>query len=254
MSLVKEIKQYNIPLTLPKMNADALLDPSRKQLKEPLPNTHATWLFVGKPRSGKSTYAFSLISTDKKAYHKLFDNIHIVMPPDSRKSLSLKEVDSHKRVYDELTRETLDTINGDIDKLIESKGKKGNSLIVYDDVGAAVKNNDVQGGPGGLQAMSWNFRHRSVTQFYLLQTLRSLPLPVRKVATILVMWSLGSVEMDLVYDEFMTFISKKQWEAITLHTFNVKKYGRHTSLFINIDEQQIYRMTDNKYFLLEIKE
>lgn len=249
---VKETKQYDIPLKMPQMNADHLLDLDRKQLKEPLPNTHATWLFIGKPRSGKSTYAFSLISSKGKGYYKLFDNVHIVMPPDSRRSLQIKEVQTHKRVYDELTREVLDDINSDIDKLIEEKGKKGNTLIVYDDVGAAVKNNDVQGGSDGLQAMSWNFRHRSVTQYYLLQTLRSLPLPVRKVATILVIWNIGMVEQDLVYTEFMTFLSKKQWEAITQYVFDVKKFGKHTCLFINTDEQTIYRLTNNKYYLLEI--
>ena len=250
---VKETITYDIPLKQPKMNADYLFDPDRDQLKEPLPNTHATWLFIGKPRSGKSTYAFSLISTKNKGYHKLFDNIHIVMPPDSRRSLQIKEVNTHKRVYDELTRETLDSINDQIDELIEEKGKEGNSLIIYDDVGAAVKNNDVQGGPGGLQAMSWNFRHRSVTQFYLLQTLRSLPLPVRKVANILVIWNIGMVEQDLVYNEFMTFISKQQWEAITRHVYNVKKFGKHTCLFINTNEQTIYRLTGNKYYLLEVE-
>ncbi len=249
---VRETKQYDIPLKLPKINADHELDKGRKQLKEPLPNTHATWLFIGKPRSGKSTYAFSLISTKNKAYFKLFDNIHICIPPDSRRSLQIKEVDSHKRTYDELTKCTLLSINNDIDELIEKKGKDGNSLIIYDDVGSAVKNNDVQGGTGGLQAMSWNFRHRCVTQFYLLQTLRSLPLPVRKVASILVIWNIGMVEQDLVYEEFMTFISKKEWEAITLHVYNVKKYGKHTCLWINTEEQTIYRLTNNKYYLLEV--
>lgn len=251
MTTIKETKTYHIPLSMPTMNADFLLDPSRKQLKEPLPNTHATWLLIGKPRSGKSTYAFSLITSKKKAYYKLYDHIHIVMPPDSRKSIKIKEIATHKRVYDELTKESLNAINDDIDKLIEEKGKDGNSLIIYDDVGAAVKNNDVQGGPGGLQAMSWNFRHRSVSQYYLLQTLRSLPLPVRKVATILVVWNIGMVEQDMIYDEFMTFITKKQWEAILLHVFNVNKFGKHTALFINTDDQKIYRLTNNKYFLLD---
>jgi len=249
---VRETKQYDIPLKLPTMNADHLLDPTRSQVKEPLPNIHATWLFIGKPRSGKSTYAFSLITTKKKAYHRLYDNIHIIMPPDSRRSLQLKEVQNHKRVYDELTREVLDDINEDIDKLIEEKGKAGNSLIIYDDVGSSVKKNEVQTGEGGLQSMSWNFRHRSVTQYYLLQTLRSLPLPIRKVATILVIFNIGQAEQELVYEEFMTFITKKQWESVTRHVFDVNKFGRHTCLFINTDAQQIYRLTNNKYYLLEI--
>lgn len=249
---VREIKQYSIPLKRPQMNTDRLLDPVRTQLLEPLPNTHATWLFIGKPRSGKSTYAFSLISTKKLGYHKLYHNVHIVMPPDSRRSLQIKAVQSHNRVYDELTRDVLDEINTDIDKLIEERGKEGNSLIIYDDVGAAVKNGDVQGGAGGLQAMSWNFRHRSVTQFYLLQTLRSLPLPVRKVATILVVFNVGLVEQDMIFSEFVTWLTKANWESITRHVFNVAKYGKHTALWINVDSQEIFRLTDNKYFLLEV--
>jgi len=246
--IVKEIKKYDIPLKFPKILADKLLDPKREQILEPLPNTHFTALFIGKPRSGKSTYAFSLISTKNAAYFKIFDNIHIVIPPDSLTSLGNNQIKNHKRIYHELTSETLNNINSDIDKLISEKKKDGNSLIIYDDVGSSVKNSDIQ---YNIQSMSWNFRHRLTTQWYLLQTLRSLPLPVRKCATILIIFNIGKVEQDLVYNEFMTFISKSQWEAILIHTYNVKKYGVHTALFINTDEQKIYRLTNNKYYLLE---
>mgnify|MGYP003671740146 FL=1 len=246
---VEETNIYDIPLSKPKIDADRLFDPERKQLKEPLPNTHATWLFVGKPRSGKSTYAFSLITSKKKAYFKLYDEIHIVMPPSSRASLKVESLRKHKRVYDELTPETIIKINKSIDDLLEEKGKEANSLIIYDDVGSVVKDLELQ---RDLRQMSWNYRHRSLTQYYLLQTLRSLPLPIRKVATILVVWKLGSVELELVYNEMMNWLTKKDWDLICKHVFNVEKYGKHTCMFIDVDSQEIYRLTDDKYHLLKI--
>ena len=246
---VQEVSVYDIPLSKPKIDADRLFDPTRKQLKEPLPNTHATWLFVGKPRSGKSTYAFSLITSKKKAYHKLYDEIHIVMPPSSRASLKVESLRNHKRVYDELTGDTLVAINSSIDNLLEEKGKDANTLIIFDDVGSVVKDLDLQ---RELRQMSWNYRHRSLTQYYLLQTLRSLPLAIRKVASILVIWKLGSVELDLVFNEMMNWLSKKDWDAICKHVFNVEEYGKHTCLFIDVDSQEIYRLTNDKYHLLKI--
>ena len=246
---VQEVSVYDIPLSKPKIDADRLFDPQRKQLKKPLPNTHATWLFVGKPRSGKSTYAFSLITSKKKAYFKLYDEIHIVMPESSRASLKVESLRNHKRVYDELTGDTLVAINNSIDNLLEEKGKDANTLIIYDDVGSVVKDLDLQ---RDLRAMSWNYRHRSLTQYYLLQTLRSLPLSIRKVASILVIWKLGSVELDLVFNEMMNWLSKKDWDAICKHVFNVEQYGKHTCLFIDVDSQEIYRLTNDKYHLLKI--
>tara|TARA_B110000208_G_scaffold188741_1_gene248963 strand:- start:514 stop:1266 length:753 start_codon:yes stop_codon:yes gene_type:complete len=246
---IEETNVFDIPLSKPKIDADRLFDPTRNQLKEPLPNTHATWLFVGKPRSGKSTYAFSLITSKNKAYFKLYDEIHIVMPASSRASLKVESLRKHKRVYDELTPETIATINDSIDKILEDKGKDANTLIIYDDVGSVVKDLDLQ---RELRAMSWNYRHRSLTQYYLLQTLRSLPLPIRKVATILVMWKLGSVELDLVYNEMMNWLTKKDWDLICKHTFNVEKFGIHTCLFIDVDNQDIYRLTNDKYHLLKV--
>lgn len=246
---VEETDIFSIPLTKPKIDADRLLDPSQQQIKPPLPNTHATWLFVGKPKSGKSTYAFSLVTSKNKAYYKLYDEIHIVMPPSSRASLKVKALQKHKRVYDELTAETLEKMNESITELLEEKGKDANSLIVYDDVGSVVKDLELQ---RELRQMSWNYRHRSLTQYYLLQTLRSLPLPIRKVATILVMWKLGSVELDLVFNEMINWLTKKQWDLVCKHTFNVEKYGKHTCLFVDIDEQKIYRLTNDTYHLLKI--
>jgi adenosyl cobinamide kinase/adenosyl cobinamide phosphate guanylyltransferase len=246
---IEETNVFDIPLSKPKIDADRLFDPQRKQLKKPLPNTHATWLFVGKPRSGKSTYAFSLITSKKKAYFKLYDEIHIVMPESSRASLKVESLRNHKRVYDELTLDTILNINKSIDDLLEEKGKDANTLIIYDDVGSVVKDLELQ---RDLRQMSWNYRHRSLTQYYLLQTLRSLPLPIRKVATILVMWKLGSVELDLVYSEMMNWLTKKDWDLICKHVFNVEKYGTHTCLFIDVDNQDIYRLTNDKYHLLKI--
>ena len=59
--MITEIKEHHIDLKRPKIICDKMLDPTSKQLQEPLPNTNHTMLFIGKPRSGKSSLAFSLL-------------------------------------------------------------------------------------------------------------------------------------------------------------------------------------------------
>ena len=71
--------------------------------------------------------AFSLIANKKQAYNKLFSKIFIVMPPSSLTSLNVKAIRTHKRVYPELSEETLDSIDESTDELNE-KGKEYHSL------------------------------------------------------------------------------------------------------------------------------
>ena len=135
---ITELDPIKHDLRLPQIICDQELDTGRKQLKEPLPNCSANVCFVGKPGSGKSSLAFSLIANKKQAYNKLFSKIFIVMPPSSLTSLNVKAIRTHKRVYPELSEETLDSIDESTDELNE-KGKEYHSLVLYDDVGAELK-------------------------------------------------------------------------------------------------------------------
>ena len=245
---VTETDTFEVDLPMPTITCDREIDATREQLQEPLPNCSSTILFIGKPKSGKSSTAFSMLINKGKAYHKLFDQLHIVMPAGSRASIKSKALKTHKRVYDELTIESLGTIKDDIDELTEEgKDKSKHTLVIYDDMGAILKDGDLQ---REMKNMSWNRRHMNLSQWFLLQAYQSLPLNVRKVATHLYLWKLGGIEMDLIYSELLMWLSKQEWLDLQRHVYNVDKYGIHTCMFIDIEQQKMFRLTNNKYHLL----
>ena len=85
----------------------------------------------------------------------------------------------------------------------------------------------------------------------MLQTYRSLSLGIRKVATHLTIFKLSQLELELIHNELVLWVDKKLWLLICRHVFDAK-HGKHTAMFIDIELQQIYRLTDNHFHLLRI--
>jgi adenosyl cobinamide kinase/adenosyl cobinamide phosphate guanylyltransferase len=247
--MISEIKEHHIDLKRPKIVCDQLLDPTGKQLQEPLPNTNHTMLFLGKPKSGKSSLAFSLISSKNKAYYKLFSKVFLIIPPSSLSSLNIPMIKHHKRLYPELSSETLEDIDEETEELNE-KGKDHHSLILFDDVGSVIKSDRAL--EETLKKFSWNYRHRCRSQWYLLQTYRSLSLGIRKVATHLVIFKLAQLELELIQNELILFLNKSQWLDVCRHVFD-SKYGKHTAIFCDLESQKLFRLTDNKFYELKIE-
>lgn len=250
--MITEIKETFLDLKRPKIVCDQKIDPEGKQLggDNPLPNYASTMLFVGKPRSGKSSLAFSMITTKNKCYNRLFSKVFIVIPPTSLSSLSIKQIKHHKRIYPELSEEVLDKIEEETDELNEEEGKSGHSLIIFDDVGSQIKSDHAL--EQRLKKFAWNYRHRARTQIYLLQTIRSLSLGIRKVASHLFLFKLSQLELELVHNELILWLSKQQWADLCRYVYDAK-FGKHTCMYIDIEAQLIYRVTDNKFFLLKIE-
>lgn len=250
--MITEVKETFIDLKRPKIVCDQKIDPDEIQLggDNPLPNYSSTVLFIGKPRSGKSSLAFSMIATKNKCFYRLFSKIFIVIPPTSLSSLSIKQIKNHKRIYPELNIETLEKIDEETEELNE-KGKEHHSLIIFDDVGSSIKSDHKL--EEQLKKFSWNYRHRSRTQWYLLQTYRSLSLGIRKVATHLILFKLSQLELELIQNELVLWLSKKQWIDVCRHVYD-SKYGKHSAMFIDLEAQTIYRLTNNTFHLLKIEE
>ena len=71
------------------------------QITPPLPNTAHGMIIVGAPGSGKTSIMASLLQ-EKQAYKKVFDHVHVVMPPSSARSLKKNIFDGHDKMYDDL--------------------------------------------------------------------------------------------------------------------------------------------------------
>eukprot|EP00937_MAST-01D_sp_MAST-1D-sp2_P003715 g3715.t1 len=188
-----------------------------------------------------------MIANKRKAYNRLFSKIHIVIPPSSLSSLNVKAIKQHKRVYPELSVEVLEKIDDETQELNE-KGKDHHSLIIFDDVGAQIKSDHTL--QETLKQFSWNYRHQARSMWFLLQSYRSLTLGVRKVATHLYVWKLSQLELETIAQELILWLTKVQFLDACRHVFG---HGKHTCMFIDLDQQAIWRLTDNNYFRLSIQ-
>ena len=72
-------------------------------------NEHATNLFLGRPRSGKTSFLCSIFK-QKELFAKVFHNIYIVQPSESRASMKdqlFNQLPADQLLYEELTYDSL---------------------------------------------------------------------------------------------------------------------------------------------------
>ena len=98
-------------------------------------------------------------------------------------------------MFDELDYPTLSTI---YDNLLESSEKKESSMLILDDVGSAIKNNDIQ---KLLRKIIYNRRHLRVQIIILLQKYLSVARELRKLVNNVVMFKPSKVESECLFDE-----------------------------------------------------
>ena len=77
-------------------------------------------------------------------------------------------------MFDDLHVATLDTI---LDQTRESTKEKLNSLVIIDDCGAALKDNEIQ---REFRELIWNRGHLRISIWILVQSYISVPLQLRK--------------------------------------------------------------------------
>lgn len=200
------------------------------------PNKHHFLTIIGSPGSGKTSTMVSLLSSTgkNKAYRGVFENVFFVMPPNSRASLQNKLFEKHDptKVYDELTPEVLQ----DIYKRIKEEASEGyNSLIILDDVRSSLK---LKQNEELLKRIIWNRRHLRTSIWSIQQTFTSMPLTIRKSISHIIMVGMpkNKKEYQSVFDELM-HMNKDEADQIANYAFKSK----HDSLYINIDDSEIYR-------------
>lgn len=233
MSKLVLIKNDVPPMTVGKCNADNKLHAklSKYEVLEHF-NNHSMNMFIGKPRSGKSTLIQSLFRSSsclKNVYHDI-----IVFQPHS--SSASMEDDIFKCVsvenrYDELTAinlaDALDNIDTD---------PNTNTCLIIDDMGSYLKDPLVS---QLLKKAISNRRHLHLSIFVLVQTYYSIPKDIRKLSVNLVVFRVSKMEMETIFEECVEGL-KKLVEDISLTVYD-KPYNW---LFINTDTQKLYRKFD----------
>lgn len=250
---------YNLPIV--KFNADECLG---NHIKEPFPNYSFFWMIVGKPGSGKTSLLINSLTCkgENRIYHKVFDKITLVMPPNSEKSIQnnpfadmkpdqkfanwgqdvVDRIVSIRKSFDE----EIEPVNNDsgiltdyINKLKEEekstkkkKGRQKRQLLIIDDVTAYLKDD-----PSLLIELGTNRRHLKLSIVLMVQFLRSVPLPVRSQVTHLTLFKpANEKETELLKDEYVN-MKKNLFDDLTRWVWETK----HDYLMIDKDNSLYYK-------------
>ena len=133
-------------------------------------------------------------------------------------------------MFEELNPSTMTLI---YDKLIKSTEEKETTLLILDDVGASLKNNDIQ---QTMKKIIFNRRHLKVHIVMLLQSFTSCPLTIRKLFTNVFMFKPSKKEFEILFDEL--FEQQKEY-ALQIMKFVYQE--PHDYLMLNVDSQRMYK-------------
>src|ERR1700722_9371396 len=201
-----------------------------------LMNKHNFTLFLGRPGSGKSSLAISLLQTPtmfKKVYH----NIILFCPANSRASVkndfwnrNLPE----EQIYDDLTLDTLKSAYA----LVEENAKEGyKTLVIMDDVQTALKDVEIQ---KLLLHMVNNRRHGYLSIWLLCQSYFTIPRMVRNALTNLFIFKVSKNDMAEIFKEQIETDYDKSNNVLANSFKNSHDFifidSNTKKLFINFDE------------------
>lgn len=200
-------------------------------------NCHSCNLIIGKPRSGKTSWLYSIFKGSKKdqMLREVYDNIFLFQPSHSRTSMKdsiFDKLDENKK-YDELTYENLN------DVLTRIKGDEPDKChaIIFDDMTAYLRN-DIQVRQL-LKEIVFNRRHYHISIFFLVQTYMSVEPDIRKLFSNIVCFKCSKKEFETIFNELIE--SRKD---LTEEIFKIVYDAPHEYLFVNTDSGRMFKKFD----------
>ena len=197
-------------------------------------NQHTTNLLIGKPRSGKTSLLFSLFE-NKEILRKVYHKIYVFQPEPSRSSMKNDIFGKlpPDQLFNELNFENLDLVMDEIEATSDL-----NIAIIFDDVGASLKNFDTM---NLMKKLIFNRRHLHTSVFFLVQTYYSIPKDIRKLFSNIFVFRVNKNELATIFDEI---VEDKEMVDIT-HQISKLIYDKpYNFMFINTDTQRIFKNFD----------
>ena len=233
---MKIYKNKKPKLKLPTFTVDGELS---KKLNDyeitKLMNKSNVSLFLGKSGQGKTSLMTAFLKTEE-LFYRVYHNIYLFMPPNSR--ASLKDNFFDKRIPEEQIYDTLDYENLDeVFNIIQSNADENYlSLIIFDDVQKYLKDNAIQ---KLLLNIINNRRHLKTSLFFCCQNYITIPRTIRQGLTDLFIFKINKTEMENIFNE--------QVEQFKDNFMNIMKnvYNEpHNFLYINTNSQRLFKNWD----------
>jgi len=224
----------------PVMKCDKVLHPKLDKYEvSSYLNGHSTNLLVGKPKSGKSSLMWGMLSSPK-LLNRVYHNVYLFQPSHSRSSIKNNIFKNHDKdkMFDELTFENLNEVM----QRIKSTPADENNVIIFDDQASYLKNKDTL---QMFKELIFNRRHIRTSIYFLNQTFFSVPKELRRLFSNMFIFKVSKNELQNIFDENVEdeFI-KSMLPDISKLVFD-KPFSY---LFINTDNQKFYKKFDRLEF------
>ena len=183
-------------LKVPTFSVDQKLSPELDEY-ELLSNMNKSFAcaIIGRAGSGKTSLLHGLLNT-KGVFKKVFHQIFVFMPSNSRSSMSncIFNKLPDDQIHDHLNLETLNIVFAEVED--NAKNKK-NSLIVFDDVQQFFKGECED----QLLHMVNNRRHNRLSMFFIAQSYKKIPRKIRLALSDMFVFKLSKDDMEDIYTE-----------------------------------------------------
>jgi hypothetical protein len=240
--MITEEEIEDIQLTIPAFSVDVEF----KTVPKPLENKSFFTLFLGPPRSGKSSLSTSLLVTEhpRKIYSGVFNHVFYIVPQASFNSF--KDNPYKALSPDKIKHEFNADVLSEIVQRCEFYSKKNqHTLIIIDDFMSELKNVALR---KGLERLIANRRHLRVSLFVISQTYRAIPLSTRKMLSSVFVFRQNNLkEIESIREELVPR-DKNEFMSIYNHVFPPSS-DPHNFMYIDVSNGEIY----NKFKKISIK-
>ena len=138
-----------------------------------------------------------------------------------------------EQLFNELNFENLDLVMDEIEATSDL-----NIAIIFDDVGASLKNFDTM---NLMKKLIFNRRHLHTSVFFLVQTYYSIPKDIRKLFSNIFVFRVNKNELATIFDEI---VEDKDMVDIAPQISKLIYDKPYNFMFINTDSQRIFKNFD----------
>ena len=192
-------------------------------------NSHSTTLFIGRPKSGKTSLLYSFFKS-REIFKGTFDKVFLFQPEQSRASMKDKLFDSlpEEQKFEELNIDNLESM--------EAQLSEYNNVAIFDDMTAYLKDSSIR---KKLKELVFNRRHKHLTIIFLVQTYLSVEKDIRKLFSNIFIFKTSKSELEQIFDELVEL--PKDYILPIMRLVYDKP---HQYLFINTDSQRMFKGFD----------